>query len=148
MVSFSILYALVMIWLFGWLVRIPYITSSPILNKIRYWRLFLWPTILFAEAVVYWVIRKRNRQVSASWTHCLLMTLAFFLLLFRGALVVLHSPLASRIFYSGGPFYAYWTCVLVAHGFFIAVILRSFSGAAADTKVSSDPTNILDDIAS
>lgn len=125
MLCFSIFYTAVILFIFGLLSRLE---NHSVLGGIpQLWRIFLWPALLLAEAIVYWIIRRRNTYARASWAHCLLVLLGFILLFFRDILAILHSPVASTLVYSTVPFILFWSCMLTAHGIFVWVIVKSFS---------------------
>lgn len=119
------------------------------------WRMFStvtaleWPSILVAEGVVYWLIRRRNRMGLLSWTHAVILCVAFLLFDCVFVLTVLHSSLAVGMHTKGGRNVVvgvFWALVLLAHGAFAQVLILAFRKPEPIKKEGSGTENILDDV--
>src|ERR1700683_1551823 len=53
-----------------------------LLSSLSLLKVFLWPAIFVLEALVYWLIRRRNRYRALSWTHTAIFILSFLLNIF------------------------------------------------------------------
>lgn len=114
---------------------------------------FLWPTLLFSEAVFYWMARKRIVYPRNAWLHVGCMAFCFVVFpLLQAALilyirrVVMRSD-SARVISVVTTISAtiYWTSIIIGHVFFGMVVKKSW----AKTEVpphNTDNVNLLDDV--
>ncbi|HXD78873.1 MAG TPA: hypothetical protein VN616_13745 [Puia sp.] len=129
---------------------IPVIRQSGMLLRLAM-RLFMWPAIIFAEVLIYWLIRRRNRYHALSWAHAGILIAAFLILAFASAFLIPHRGIRdteSRIddrIYRQELQYFFWAMVAIAHIAFLAVLANC---ARKDEPVTSPAgtENLLDDI--
>jgi|HubBroStandDraft_1064217.scaffolds.fasta_scaffold58469_2 hypothetical protein len=108
-----------------------------------------WPSTLVAEGVVYWFIRRRNRMGLLSWTHAVILCVAFLMFDCVWVLTVLHSPLAVGMHTKGGRIVVggvFWALVILAHAAFVQVLILVFRKPKAVRKEGGGTENILDDV--
>lgn len=109
---------------------------NPDLNlRLFYFYGILWPCLVLAEWVVYWVIRKRITEFRWIWFHMALLVLTFLLL----PLIVVIITMFIRTSYNPADsynytmvvyqirFYSFWTFIILAHIFFIIALVKAFS---------------------
>jgi hypothetical protein len=96
--------------------------------------LFFWPAVALIEAFLYWNIRQRNRSRVASWLHCILYTLAFLAPYSRRLLVMVMGNFYSLAQTAQlmdaarrGELVCFWIFMVLAHIFFIWVLIKSMS---------------------
>jgi hypothetical protein len=95
--------------------------------------LMIWPSLLFTEAVIYWLIRKRMYERKWVWAHLLFSLFAFVLLWVLYCLVAAIFYYINRALLKNAglmnniKFYCFWAGIVVGHIFFIVAIVRSFS---------------------
>ena len=126
---------------------------NPDLNlRLFYFYGILWPCLVLAEWIVYWVIRKRIREFRWIWFHMAFLVLTFLLL----PLIVVIITMIIRTSYSPEDsynytmvvyqvrFYSFWTFIILAHIFFIIAIAKAFS---KPSNIEHDPdSGFLDQI--
>jgi hypothetical protein len=104
---------------------------------------FLWPTLAFAEAYIYWLIRMRITRKTLANLHV-------FLTLF--ASVILRWVLYVRIVMHMGIVLTEITivlillCFIVGHAFFITIISEAWSGKKPSLDNEDKNVHLLDDI--
>jgi hypothetical protein len=115
--------------------------------------LFLWPMLLFAESIVYWMVRKRIVYRKYAWAHIFFTFLNFIIFPLIRALTVgfaarfpsftvLHE--AKRV-EQEMQFSFFWSLIILGHVFFGMALKKSFT---KDPVLKEDPENInlLDDV--
>jgi hypothetical protein len=111
--------------------------------------ILIWPMLLFAEALVYWLIRRRNRAHMLSWTHAVTFCFAFILNTSVFVLGVLHSPIAGGMSTRGGRnvlIGTYGSLVILAHVAFVQVLILAFRKAKPKMGDGGSSENLLDDV--
>jgi hypothetical protein len=109
----------------------------------------MWPVILGVEALVYWMIRRRNRAQVLSWTHGVIFCFAFLLNGFIYLLEILHSPIVSVMYTRGGRIArvaVFWALVLLAHAAFVQVLILAYRKSEPVKNEGGGAENILDDV--
>jgi hypothetical protein len=109
----------------------------------------IWPVILLLEALVYWVIRRRNKVSLLSWTHAVIFCFAFLLNDIVFLLTVTHSPLVGGMHTRGGRNVlagVFWALVILAHAAFLQVLILAFRKDKPVGKEGGGTENILDDV--
>lgn len=76
--------------------------GTPLISVATIVYTLMWPVILLLEALVYWLIRRRNKMKLLSWTHAVIFCFALLLHDSVFLLTVLHSPLAAVMHTRGG----------------------------------------------
>jgi tryptophan-rich sensory protein len=117
-------------------------------------RVFMWPVIFVLEALVYWLIRQRNRYRALSWTHSAIFVLSFLLNIFFTWIRTMHYRLSSaterRIdsqIVMHEQMYFFWGLVILAHVAFVAVLANCFRKAPPLVEVDpKSQENLLDDV--
>jgi hypothetical protein len=124
-------------------------TAGPGLNILR---IFMWPVIYLVEALVYWLIRRRNSFQALSWAHTVIFILAFLLNGFFTAIQIMRyrlDPVAegriNRHILMHQQQYLFWGLVILAHLAFIAVLANCFRKPEPVDGGESEG-NILDDV--
>jgi hypothetical protein len=115
-------------------------------------RLFLWPSILFIEVIVYWLIRKRVLERRLVWPHLVLSLFTFVLIqiLFVVVSIIMTDDnggnhISTLKWLQTGQFYCFWAGVITGHTFFIVAIVRSYS--AKHPQLPGDDNDLLSEIA-
>jgi len=128
------------------------LTSLNAPRHFNIWGFFINPAVLLIEASVYWLIRKKNRNPRASWTHVILMTLAFLTPAIRGLTYfffdrITVSATIGPVFRTANIIQAvlFWGLLILAHIYFVRV-LKSTRSKPAQTEAASSE-NLLDDLA-
>ena len=115
--------------------------------------IMIWPSILIAEAVVYWRIRKRIHERKWVWAHLLFSLFAFVLqYVFHFSILLIVNSVIDGIAFSSFllkmnliKFYTFWGNIIIGHVFFIVTIVRSFS--AKKLLLSNDTNDLLGEVA-
>jgi hypothetical protein len=105
-----------------------YASERPLLPMPGVFSFLMWPMILLTEALVYWLIRRRNRFRALSWTHSVIFVLAFLLNIFFTLIQNMHyghSSVEGRVnrqimMYQER--YLFFGLVILAHLAFVAVL--------------------------
>lgn len=122
-------------------------------GKSKYLLLFLiWPSVLFVETIVYWLIRKKITERKWVWAHLLFSLFAFVLLW------ILYFLVSAVFFYTNRglltenivllnkiKLYCFWSGIVVGHIFFIVAIVRSFS--VKNSLLPDHTDDLLDEVA-
>lgn len=112
----------------------------------------VWVGVLSGEAILYWRLRKRNICRRESWAHVLILTLVFvlpglenvFIMLFGNVLKINGiNKMRSAYYVEQG---LYWALVLLAHVFFVRVLVKCFKKSVEAAEGAPATMNILDDI--
>jgi hypothetical protein len=115
---------------------------------------FFLPAIMFVEAAMYWIVRRRIVYRKAAWGHILLFALAYSLH-FLGVYwdyFLLRIPGVWEMYVNNGSILylaqlcLFWSLTLVAHIFFARVLIKAFSKPPAIQEGSIQPENMLDDV--
>lgn len=106
------------------------------------------------EALVYWLIRRRNQFRALSWTHSIIFVTSFLISLFivfiglsdyqpgSSAEVRVNRQIIVR-----GQVYFFWVLVVLAHVAFVAVLANCFrKHAPAGENEGQNQENLLDDV--
>lgn len=112
-------------------------------------RLMMWPLIVIGEALVYWVIRKRNHSRLLSWTHAVIFCLAFVLNGLVAAIAILHEPMNVALRTRQGRVAEqaiFWALVILSHVAFIQVLILAFRKQPPVRKPGEQSENLLDDV--
>jgi hypothetical protein len=112
-------------------------------------RMMMWPLVIIGEAVVYWMIRKRNRAQVLSWTHVVIFCIAFVLNAFVAAMTILHEPVAAGLRTRQGRIVeaaVFWALLVVSHVAFIQVLILAFRKEPPLRKTGEESENLLDDV--
>jgi len=118
------------------------------------WRLLIFPSLALTEALVYWLIRRRNKFYALSWVHCGIFFLSFVLnvlfTLFRTTHYRYQISTDARVSRQIGmneQSYFFWALLIVAHLAFVVVLVNCFRKAAPlieDEERGQE--NLLDDV--
>ena len=137
---------------FGLLLSIRNEGGRSPLSTITLSRILIWPAIFLAEALVYWLIRRRNRFRALSWAHCVIFMLAFLLNILFSAILILHYRMVSvaemrvnRLIMMHEQQYFFWGLVIIAHLAFFAVLANCLRKPVPD-KEDGGQENLLDDV--
>lgn len=116
---------------------------------------FCWPAVIFFEAFVYWIVRKRNRYRRASWTHIVLFALAFFSPFLKELSFEFYdsySPGPDIVTFVRGVTLAqtsfFWGCMIVGHAYFGWLLVKCYTEGPPAEDQGADSINILDDVLS
>ena len=114
---------------------------------------YLWPLLMFIEAIIYWRIRKTNVYHRESWLHVLLFFFAYltpnikewiFELYDQG--LTPHWELVKFIrTVTVIQVLAFWASLILAHVIFIQMLTR-LRIQEQNKQDTNDTNNILDDI--
>jgi uncharacterized membrane protein len=121
--------------------------------RVGWWRVFMWPVILFTEAFVYWRMRWRNRYPGISWAHTGLFAFAFFANIILSLLQLAHYPVGSILASRGTgnglsqQEQLFWVLVVLAHAVFIWLLILCYRKREEVKDEESEGENILDDVA-
>jgi hypothetical protein len=132
-------------------IRYPSMSGRYDISYIMIIKSLVWVVVLSGEAILYWRVRKRNIYRRESWGHVLILILAFVLPALENIFVLfLGKALNIRDIYKMRSSYyvqqaIYWSLVVLAHVFFVRVVVRCFKKGV---KIEEVPgmVNILDDI--
>jgi hypothetical protein len=131
--------------------QITKLATNEISGRILFNMLF-WPSLLFVEAFIYWMIRKRISVRKWVWAHLLFSLFAFVLLRIMQIVIYLSLYANSRDLADANihiinriEFYTYWCSIVIGHMFFIIAIIRSRSGTSA--QLPPDDNDLLSEIA-
>jgi len=124
------------------------------LSTLRLMGFFFLPAIIFIEAIMYWMVRKRNVYRKATWAHILLFALAYFTPFIKSMLFVFYDAFAPTPDYSAfvrGSNLAqtclFWGLTILAHIYFARTLIRIFSTKQASGEgTGQGPENMLDDV--
>ena len=114
-----------------------------------YFFFILWPSLLLAEAIVYWTIRKRITERKHVWAHIWLVLFGFvFLQLFVTLpyylMRIMHRPTGSFMQINYIRMFFFWGAFVIGHTFFIMVLVKAYSRKPQEEVVESG--NLLDDV--
>jgi hypothetical protein len=109
--------------------------------------------ILLAEAIVYWILRKRFYRMRWVWCHVVLL---YMLLIILPGIYIFIIPLFSRDFESGSYYkwlgnlrlvrtFLYWSLLIMAHVFFVLTIVKSFSKNSSAEIGTNETSGLLDE---
>jgi hypothetical protein len=123
-----------------------------VLSGVILWRFFLWPIVILVEALVYWLIRRRNQFRALSWAHTVIFTLSFLLNIFFTLIWTMHyrvgdveSRMNSQIArHELG--YLFWALVIVSHLAFVAVLANCLRKMEDVSATEGGGENLLDDV--
>jgi len=122
-------------------------------TRLSLWRLLLLPTVVLAEALVYWLIRRRNQFHALSWAHSGIFFFSFALnVLFMGFRTLHYryqSGAEGRVSRQIGmheQIYLSWALVILAHLAFAAVLVNCFRKIPPAERRVEGGENLLDDI--
>lgn len=115
--------------------------------------LLLWPMLLLAEAIVYWIIRKKNVYRKYTWAHILFTFIGLVIVPVMGKLT---NSLLSRSITRTRMIHAtriqndmevafFWASIILGHMFFILVLKKSLAKAPV-TGEQPETVNLLDDV--
>ena len=115
--------------------------------------LYLWPTLLISESVLYWIVKRRIIYPKQAWVHvsCMLfcfiaypLIIVFVVRYFNEFLSVnKRNGIAPTVY--NILFYTYWASMVVGTAFFVMVLKKSFARPVV-TPWDPDPVNLLDDV--
>jgi hypothetical protein len=111
--------------------------------------MLLWPVVIFGEAVVYWMIRKRNRAQMLSWTHTVIFCIALVLNASIAVLAILHEPIIAGLRTRQGRIVEmtiFWALVIVSHIAFVQMLVLAYRKEPPLRKVDGESENLLDDV--
>lgn len=111
--------------------------------------MLLWPVVLFGEALVYWVIRKRNREHMLSWTHTVVFGAALLLNASIAVLAILHVPVIAGLRTRQGriaEMTVFWALVAISHIAFVQVLALALRKEPPVRKTDGESENLLDDV--
>jgi len=114
---------------------------------------FFLPAIIFIEAIMYWMIRKRNVYRRATWAHVILFAIAYFTPFIKEFLFRSYAVYAAirdvRSFMrsvSLGQVCLFWGLTVLAHIYFARTLIKIFSKQPASGEETAQPENMLDDV--
>jgi len=123
------------------------------LSTLRIIGFFILPAIIFIEAIMYWMVRKRNVYRKATWAHALLFAFAYFTPFIKNMLFVFYdvfspTPNYSAFVRSGNlaQICLFWGLTILAHIYFARTLIRIFSKPPASEEETAQPGNMLDDV--
>jgi hypothetical protein len=123
--------------------------GTPLISTATVVYTLMWPVILLLEALTYWLIRRRNKMKLLSWTHAVILSIAFVLHDSVFMLTILHSPLVAVMHTRGGrnaEAGMYWALIVLAHAAFVQVLILAFRKREGMKKEEGGTKNILDDV--
>jgi hypothetical protein len=104
--------------------------------------------ILTAECIVYWFLRKKKIRKLLIRMHISLLYFALILLPILHVFVLFYL---EKSMYMGLlfniKFLVYWSCIIISHLFFIAVLINGFR-PRKEQKPESDTSDILNEFTS
>ena len=113
---------------------------------------FFLPAIIFIEAIMYWMVRKRNVYRRAAWTHVILFAIAYFTPFIKNMLFVFYdafTPTPNVSAYVQSINIAqvclFWGLTILAHVYFAQTLIKVFSKQPASEE-AAQPENMLDDV--
>lgn len=111
--------------------------------------MMLWLIITLAEAILYYVLRKRIRERKLIWVHLIFSLIGFVGMRF---VIVLLSYLTYTLIAMGWPkdfvwyvqLIGFWGCLLIGHTALIVALVRIFS--AKEPQLPNDDNDFLSEI--
>jgi hypothetical protein len=117
-----------------------------------FFNMLFWPSLILAESIIYWVIRKRIKERKWVWAHLLFSLFAFVLLtILRIAvsfLAITHNldgGRASIRLMNTIQNYCFWGSIIIGHVFFVVAIVRTYSGNSP--QLPHDDNDLLSEFA-
>jgi hypothetical protein len=114
---------------------------------------FILPAIIFIEAIMYWMVRKRNGYRRATWAHVLLFAFAYFTPLIKSMLFVFYDAFTPTQNFSSyersvnlAQVCLFWGLTILAHIYFARTLIKIFSKQPASGEENAQPENMLDDV--
>ena len=114
---------------------------------------FFLPAIILIEAIMYWMVRKRNVYRKATWTHVILFAIAYFTPYIKELLIVPYAVYTRvpdvRSFMRSvtlGQICLFWGLTILAHIYFARTLIRIFAKQPAREEEPAQPENMLDDV--
>jgi len=124
-----------------------------VLSTLSKMSFFFLPVIIFIEAIMYWMVRKRNVYRKASWTHVILFAFAYFTPYIKELLFMPYAIYAGirdvRSFMRSvtlGQVCLFWGLTVLAHISFARTLIKVFSKQPAGEGEPAQPENMLDDV--
>ena len=116
------------------------------------WQAVITIVILIAEAVTYWILRRRFYRMSWIWTHVVLLYIVLLILplVYVFLSFVLPRYLNPELYadwlakFSMAQITIYWVGLAIAHVFFVLTIVYGFQKKKLAEPVGNEPTHILD----
>lgn len=119
------------------------------------WRFTTTVIVLIIECVIYYKISTRNLIPWLAWCHIILL---YFALIGAPVVIAVGINLASAnysqeeyvdfiISLSRIRTILYWGCLLAAHIFFIAAIIKALTSANTSSNPPNEPADLLDEFA-
>ena len=129
-------------------------SAQSLLSPMLMVRIFIWPLISMAEALVYWLIRRRNSFRALSWAHIVIYILAFLLNIFFATVMGMYfrnTDSASeyrinRLIRMHEQQYIFWALVILAHLAFVAMLANCLRKPELVATKGDGRENILDDV--
>jgi len=88
----------------------------------------LWPLLILSEGFVYWLIRYKITERKWAWAHVIFILSALVLLrcveIILLALRIIRKTDSAIARFEA---YLFWSSVIIAHIFFVIVLVRSFT---------------------
>jgi hypothetical protein len=112
-------------------------------------RMMMWPMVMIGEAVLYWLIRTRNRAQLLSWTHVVIFCVAFVLNGLVAAMTIMHEPIGAGLRTRQGRVVEaviFWALLVVSHVAFIQVLMLAFRKEPPSKTSRGESENLLDDV--
>jgi hypothetical protein len=114
---------------------------------------FFLPAIMLIEAMMYWIVRKKDIHRRTAWSHVLLFSFAYSTLFLKELLFLFYdnfTPAADETSYinyvNRGQIWLFWGLTVTAHIFFVRVLVKAFSKKPAVQQEAIPSENMLDDI--
>jgi len=114
----------------------------------------VWVGVLSGEAILYWRLRKRNIYRRESWGHVLILALAFVFPALENIFILFLGNVLniSNIYKMRSSYYVqqaiYWSLVVLAHLFFLRVVMQCYSKSSFVEEREGVSVNLLDDVES
>jgi hypothetical protein len=120
---------------------------QPKLSPLMLLRYSFTPALFLIESIVYWLIRRYNNSPRASWAHCLLQVMAYWI----PALLSIPQIMHRRVAASAGmdrnsTQYLLWGLLLISQIFFVVVLIRYRSNKRKPKIDTPNSENLLDDV--
>jgi len=121
---------------------------DPKVSPLMLCRYFFTPALFLIESIVYWRIRRYNDFPRASWAHCLIMLMAYWIPVFLMIPRILHRRVTASVAIDRhASQYLLWGLLAISQIFFVLVLFRYRSNKRKPKVDSLNPENLLDDFA-
>ena len=132
-----------------------YSVFAIILSTSKAYVVLIFPVIILSEAFVYWRIRKKIANKKIAWAHVLLLVAGFLTVTLIAILPIYFGTGFYNINSKGAQLvslaifiinYVFWGTFVLAHIFFVIIIVKSFS-KKQELKTDEPAPGLLDEFA-